>query len=60
MNRVFEDVVWTMIIFMILGTAWMSLETFFYGHPQNRIVDNIISIPVITSIYLNVRCYRKV
>ena len=60
MNRFFEDAVWTMIIFMILGTAWMELETFFYGQPQNRIVDNIISIPVIVSIYLNVRHYRKV
>ncbi|MGM9543766.1 MAG: hypothetical protein ACI3T9_02155 [Romboutsia timonensis] len=60
MDRFFEDAVWTMIIFMILGTAWMSLETFFYGQPQNRIVDNIISIPVIASIYLNVRHYRKV
>ena len=60
MNRFFEDAVWTMIVFMILGMAWMSLETFFYGHPQTRIVDNIISIPVIVSIYLNVRHYRKV
>ena len=60
MDRVFEDIVWTMIIFIILGTAWMSLETFFYGQPQNRIVDNIISIPVVVSIYLNVKHYRKV
>lgn len=60
MNRFFEDAVWTMIVFMILGTLWMLLETFFYGHPQSRIVDNIISIPVIVSIYLNVKHYRKV
>ena len=35
----------------------MGLEVFFYGQVQHRIVDDIIGVPIIVSLYLNALGY---
>lgn len=39
--------------FVMLDLMWMGLETLFYGTVQYRVVDDIISIPIFYSLYLN-------
>ena len=45
----------TLILFMALGGFWMALEIFIYGSVTSRVVDEIISIPIIISFYFNSR-----
>ena len=45
------------ILFLILDLVWMGLEVFFYGQVQHRIVDDIIGVPIIVSLYLNALGY---
>ena len=45
------------ILFLILDLVWMGLEVFFYGQVQHRIVDDIIGVPIIVSLYLNALLY---
>ena len=45
------------ILFLILDLVWMGLEVFFYGQVQHRIVDDIIGVPIIVSLYLNALWY---
>ena len=41
----------------LLDLVWMGLEVFFYGQVQHRIVDDIIGVPIIVSLYLNALWY---
>lgn len=56
----FYNILYTCIIFTIIGAIWMLLELVFYNSVQNRIVDNIISVFIFISIYYNVKYYREV
>lgn len=42
-------------LFIIWGLSWTGLEYLIYGEVQPRIVDDIVSIPVIVALYLMFR-----
>ena len=43
--------------FTILCFVWMGLELLLYGEVQHRLVDDIIGIPIMWSLYLNALYY---
>lgn len=43
----------TALLTSLLCGFWTKLEIHFYGEMQSRVVDDIIMIPMIYSIYLN-------
>lgn len=45
----------TMATFVVFASFWVVLEEVIYGEAQNRIVDNIVCIPIIYSFYCNVK-----
>lgn len=45
----------TLGLMLLLMALWQGLELIFYGEIQHRIVDDIISLPIMYSFYLNVK-----
>lgn len=49
----------TIGLLALLNSLWQALEINYYGEIQHRVVDDIISIPIVLSIYLNVKHWLK-
>lgn len=56
-DRMITIVGYTSILYVAIGSLWMWLEKFIYGCVQPRMVDNLISIPIIISLYFNAKHY---
>jgi amino acid permease len=44
--------IYTGYTFIVLNLVWMGIEKLLYGAIQHRVVDDIISVPLILIIYL--------
>ena len=56
-DKIIKSVCYTLCLFIVFCITWSFLEILLYGCVQNRLVDNIISVPIIVSFYLNVKYY---
>ncbi|MBU5331729.1 hypothetical protein KQI61_05930 [Anaerocolumna aminovalerica] len=45
----------TLGLMLLLVSLWQFLEWVLYGEIQHRIVDDIISIPIMCSLYFNAK-----
>lgn len=56
--------VWTVIITALMSLAlcdvWAWLEKMIYGVAENRVVDNIIMLPIMVSFWFNAKYLVKV
>lgn len=54
---------WTLVLTCIMTLAlcdlWEWLEIRLYGAMENRVVDNIIMVPIILSLWFNARYFIK-
>lgn len=48
----FVCIIYTLFVYLQLVFVWMGLEKIIYGEVQHRIVDDIISVPILIIIYL--------
>lgn len=54
MNKFVRDVVITLILLYTWCLIWEWLEILIYGHPENRLVDNIMTIILIPILFIAV------
>lgn len=54
MNKFVRDVVITLILLYAWCLIWEWLEILIYGHPENRLVDNIMTIILIPILFIAV------
>lgn len=47
----FFCMIYTVYTYLILSLFWIGIEKLIYGNIQPRIVDDIISIPILTIVY---------
>lgn len=56
----FKELLLILLITLIITYGWQGLELIMYGEVQPREVDNIIASILLWSIYINIKCIRKV
>jgi hypothetical protein len=54
-KKEFVIILVTLGLMTLLNCLWQVSELALYGEMQHRVVDDIISIPIMYSVYLNVR-----
>ena len=54
MDKFVRDVVITLILLYAWCLIWEWLEILIYGHPENRLVDNIMTIILIPILFIAV------
>ena len=54
MEKFVRDVVITLILLYAWCLIWEWLEILIYGHPENRLVDNIMTIILIPILFIAV------
>lgn len=55
MKKIQENILKTFLVTSAWCFIWVLLETLIYGQPENRLVDNIMTIIVIPIIYMAVK-----
>lgn len=48
----FICLIYTGYTYVVLGLLWMGIEQVLYGVVQHRVVDDIISLPIVFIIYM--------